>query len=428
MDKPILILGAGTFGLSTAYHLAKAGYKNITVLEKSRTMPPEQSAGNDLNKIIRAEYEDPFYTDIALKAMQAWKQPPFKPYYHEVGYLLTVSEKASEKAKETLRKSRQSVAAHPAWDSLTKAIDSRDDIRSVAPVFDGPMAWTGYFNKFAGYAEAGGALKGLYEECLRLGVKIKLGEAAERLVFAGNGTACRGAIGSSGLTYTAEMTVVAMGASVATVLPSIGSQISAVGFPVAHVQLTAEETARLRGIPVTYARDIGFFFEPDGKTNLLKLCNTGSAYTNFVTSPGTNGGGKLSIAPRAAEDCAFISDADVEAIRQLLRETLPSLADRPLVKSSICWCADSTDTEFIVDHVPGHEGLIVVSGDSGHGFKMLPIVGEWVLELLQKGAQDTERWKWKSVKDGQEHDVSWRISVKRDLREVRPSLPVGPIL
>lgn len=65
-DNPILILGAGTFGLSTAYHLAKAGYKNIIVLEKCAPVPPAQSAGDDLNKIIRAEYEDPFYTELAL--------------------------------------------------------------------------------------------------------------------------------------------------------------------------------------------------------------------------------------------------------------------------------------------------------------------------------------------------------------------------
>lgn len=70
-DANILLLGGGTFGLSTAYHLAKAGYRYITVLEKSAVVPPELSAANDLNKIIRAEYEDPFYTDLALVCYQS---------------------------------------------------------------------------------------------------------------------------------------------------------------------------------------------------------------------------------------------------------------------------------------------------------------------------------------------------------------------
>jgi sarcosine oxidase/L-pipecolate oxidase len=65
-DSPILIVGAGTFGLSTAYHLAKDGYTAITVLEKASSIPSALSAGFDLNKIIRAEYEDPFYADLAL--------------------------------------------------------------------------------------------------------------------------------------------------------------------------------------------------------------------------------------------------------------------------------------------------------------------------------------------------------------------------
>lgn len=65
-SSSILLVGGGAFGLSTAYHLSKAGYKNITLLEKSSVLPPEQSAGNDLNKIIRAEYEDPFYAELAL--------------------------------------------------------------------------------------------------------------------------------------------------------------------------------------------------------------------------------------------------------------------------------------------------------------------------------------------------------------------------
>jgi sarcosine oxidase/L-pipecolate oxidase len=61
----ILIVGAGTFGLSTAYELVTAGYTNIAVLERD-SIPSKFSAGNDLNKIVRAEYEDPFYTELAL--------------------------------------------------------------------------------------------------------------------------------------------------------------------------------------------------------------------------------------------------------------------------------------------------------------------------------------------------------------------------
>lgn len=65
-DSPILIIGAGTFGLSTGYHLTNAGYSDITVLEKGSEIPAQSSAGYDLSKIVRAEYEDPFYAELAL--------------------------------------------------------------------------------------------------------------------------------------------------------------------------------------------------------------------------------------------------------------------------------------------------------------------------------------------------------------------------
>jgi sarcosine oxidase/L-pipecolate oxidase len=64
-DHSTLIVGAGVFGLSTALHLAQDGYTNITVLDRA-PVPSPYSAGNDLNKIVRAEYEDPFYTELAL--------------------------------------------------------------------------------------------------------------------------------------------------------------------------------------------------------------------------------------------------------------------------------------------------------------------------------------------------------------------------
>ena len=64
-DSSILIIGAGVFGLSTALHLAQDGFTKITVLDRE-PVPSPYSAGNDFNKIVRAEYEDPFYTELAL--------------------------------------------------------------------------------------------------------------------------------------------------------------------------------------------------------------------------------------------------------------------------------------------------------------------------------------------------------------------------
>lgn len=47
---PIVIVGGGVFGLSTALHLLKKGYQNVTVLERAQEVPARDSAGYDLNK------------------------------------------------------------------------------------------------------------------------------------------------------------------------------------------------------------------------------------------------------------------------------------------------------------------------------------------------------------------------------------------
>ncbi len=51
VDSSILVIGAGTWGCSTALHLARRGYKNVTVLDLYE-LPSPISAGNDVNKIV----------------------------------------------------------------------------------------------------------------------------------------------------------------------------------------------------------------------------------------------------------------------------------------------------------------------------------------------------------------------------------------
>ena len=108
-------------------------------------------------------------------------------------------------------------------------------------------------------------------------------------------------------------------------------------------------------------------------------------------------------------------------LRRLLKEALPSLADRPLVDEKMCWFSDSGDSEYCIDFVPNtNKSLVALAGDSGHGFKMLYIFGKWMVELLSRGGQDRDVWRWRS--DASNADwgsgVSWRIGEASELRDV----------
>lgn len=48
-DK-IVIIGAGCFGISTAYHLLKRGFEDITIVERSTEFPAKDASSNDINR------------------------------------------------------------------------------------------------------------------------------------------------------------------------------------------------------------------------------------------------------------------------------------------------------------------------------------------------------------------------------------------
>lgn len=266
-------------------------------------------------------------------------------------------------------------------------------------------------------------MRAVFEKCAQNGVKFvtdpKDGYVIKLLFSSGTDRKCIGAQALSGRRYNSSTVILALGANVSCLLPDLGIQVEARSWSVAHVRLTENEASRLKGIPVTYARDLGFFFEPDPVTKLLKLCPMGAGYTNYSSQ-------KISLPPPQLESSAFIPAADEAKVRRLLQETLPHLAQRPLIKTKLCWFADTKDSDYIIDYVPNTgSSLVVLSGDSGHGFKMFPLFGGWVRELLESGEkqQPILKWRWKNTQAviDSSHKISWRIGTSRDFQSVRPT-------
>lgn len=77
-----------------------------------------------------------------------------------------------------------------------------------------------------------------------------------------------------------------------------------------------------------------------------------------------------------------VSDELVAWCRATLPRRLPSYADRPDAGSLAAWYTLTPDAQALIGPVPGVTGLYVVSGFSGHGFKLAPSVGEGVAQML----------------------------------------------
>ena len=59
-NERIVIVGAGCFGLSTAYHLLQRGFTDVIVLDRSERLPAPDAASTDLNKSERSSSSSHF--------------------------------------------------------------------------------------------------------------------------------------------------------------------------------------------------------------------------------------------------------------------------------------------------------------------------------------------------------------------------------
>ena len=179
-----LIVGAGVFGVSTAYHLIRKYPKaSITIVDRDAYDAESRVAASwDWNKVIRADYDDLVYCRLALEAQDVFKNDPlYQPYFHETGiYWVCRSDYADDvinNYKALGRKAELSAVpvaeARKLYGGLFEDADY-SDVRNVL------------INKTSGWANAGDALRAVTKKAIELGVKYVVSDV-ELLQFDGSG-------------------------------------------------------------------------------------------------------------------------------------------------------------------------------------------------------------------------------------------------
>jgi sarcosine oxidase/L-pipecolate oxidase len=386
----VVIVGAGTFGLSTALELLRKGHKNITLID-AYPIPSPLSAGNDVNKIFQSTVEDDFYSDLALESLAKWRSDAlYKPAFNEVGIIYGGSGenavKEIDRRYDLLVSRGQDVArldSPEAFSNVVKSLETSED--EGARRFQG---WKGYHQKeTCGWTFAKLALENVSAECLRLGAKF-ICDKVDTLLYDDETNACVGVKTFSGQIVKAKKVVICAGASSFLLLDFKG-QLLAKCWTVGHIKLTNEEAAALKGLPVILNIDEGFLFEPDSN-NELKFCNEFPGYINLNSDNDS--------VP------VYRHEIPVEAKKQMrdfLRQVLPdSIASREFSVAKICWCTDTPDRHFLIGEHPEHKGLVLGTGDSGKGFKYMPVIGEYISEVALKGdaglnEKKRKAWAWR---------------------------------
>src|SRR6201986_3956840 len=78
-----LVVGAGVHGLSTAWHLAKAG-EEVVVIDKTGVAA---GASGIACGVVRNNYFQPAMQELMAACVEVWESEPEKLHYHPSGYI-----------------------------------------------------------------------------------------------------------------------------------------------------------------------------------------------------------------------------------------------------------------------------------------------------------------------------------------------------
>ncbi|KAI6009849.1 FAD dependent oxidoreductase [Pisolithus marmoratus] len=351
----ILIIGAGAFGLSTAYHLQEDGFKDITVLDKAVELPALDAASSDINKVVRSTYADSFYTRLARDAIARWKDPMWEGCYHESG-ILCIGSACADKSYENDVAEGARVSLLPNAETIRSAFPAA--LQTPGPEHPrllGDFAnCTGYINLDGGWVEATRSMKILLDIVITRGAKVESGKEVLTLLNSSanrSGYTC-GAVCADGSMHTADRVILATGSWTASSFPGLelDQRCLASGQSLATLQLTPEESERYRESPVFLHFSAGLYVLPPNIDHTIKIGLHAAGHTHMVTPSAFElASANAAVVPRKistprtilshpeGSDGLRVPRSALRVIRDRLKAVYPDLAEKPWAGTRMCW-------------------------------------------------------------------------------------------
>ncbi|KAF2732928.1 FAD/NAD(P)-binding domain-containing protein [Polyplosphaeria fusca] len=428
-EPTILIIGAGTFGTSTAYHLSQR-YKDpsrVTTIDRAPS-PPEPSAAIDTNRIIRTDYANPLYCDLACEAIHDWFwKLELGEYFHKVGWLMLdeVGSDRADKIRTTLESRGSTQTQDVDLDGLVKRWECLEGTQTKG--FE-----KAYFNPEAGWCEAAAATKSIMDAAVKRGVQ-RVTASVKELLLDESGKGVRGIRTDDGKEFVADKVILAAGAWTSSLLSPIEDQLNigeadrierqvrATGAVSAYYKMSDAEINRIETsrMPVSVYGQVGEVVPPSHKLPYLRYCNGQGTFTNTVS---TKSGAKISVPPSDQSQYAVPEGLKQETEEAITSKLMPSFtkAKRPDYWR-ICWDAVTpTDDWLMCKHPhPSLSNLFLAVGGSFHSYKFLPIAGKFMSNILEdksNGVEKDKTWRWKEDAVWKNHQGNSALS--RELRDL----------
>lgn len=355
----VAVIGAGVFGAWTAWHLKKAGM-SVALFDQYSPGNAQSSSGGE-SRVIRVSYGgDPLYSQMAVESLAEWSALSARqqqPILHKVGVLwfATVDDKSFKLSRKWLRASGLG-----RWEGDAAAMRRRFPQMRFAD------NETGFVETGSGALIAGRGVQAVVADAKLAAIRAQIG-LPEKL--------------SNGLYQIGDRTarhfVYACGPWLPKLFPEIlGRRIFATRQEVYHFGIKPGDLSFVApALPVwadSNAQDFAYGF-PDIEGQGFKMA--------FDTH-----------GPEVDPDTQDrqISADGLARARSYLKTRFPDLADAPLIHSRVCQYENSSNGDFLIDRLPGHERVWLVGGGSGHGFKHGPAVGKRVAAHIMNSTKPIE--------------------------------------
>lgn len=364
----VIVVGAGTFGIWTAYHLNRLGAK-VKVLDAFGPGNSRASSGGE-TRLIQVDNDNPVYVRSAIRAFEWWKkleQESGETLVLPTGRLSMSTNIAHREKAKARKKELESFQI-----DNTEILDQSEIAYRWPQIHSADLAVAMYNNG----GPAGSTLmarKGCQVVARQLeknGGSVQIARAQPRFEQDGS---ISGLLTADGTVLQAQMYVFACGPWLPKLFPRLL-------FPRLQVQ----------------RRDVLFVGIPPGDDrfsfpNLPEWGVYGSGYYGF---PDIEARG-LKVAPYPDYN-DFDPDLDerltslyqVKRTHDFVKERFPALADQPIVETRVCQVTNSVDGNFIVDQYPESSNTWIIGGGSGHGFKHGPAIGEYAAERMLGNAKE----------------------------------------
>jgi sarcosine oxidase subunit beta len=358
-----LIVGGGVIGASIAFHLARRRAGRVLLLEKSHL--GAGSSGKS-GAIIRQHYSNRLTAGMAQRSLRVFERfddaVGGPPVFTHTGMVLIVNERDRAGLEANLAMQREL-----GIDVRLVSAQQLADIDRNARLAEDELA---AFEAEAGYVEAVQVVASFAEAARREGADTRLGVEVKAVVVEGGRVA---GVDTNEGRYASPCMILATGPWAAELAKGVGLRLP--------VQACRTQVALYRRPPdfgrrgAVYGDFVqGLYFKPTHGD----MIHAGSLMGEELQDP---------VDPDDYNEAA--DGAWLPGVRQRLSRRYPAMHRGYGRGGYGALYGITPDWHPILDRLPGLEGGYCAVGFSGHGFKLSPVVGELMAELIVDGQATT---------------------------------------